>query len=341
MKKLTFLVYHREYEAFLKTLRDAGVVHIQELERGNLDNPELQDKLILASKIKEALKRLERLGLERSTHPTKSKGKDVLENLEKYEKQLLDLKQELVSHDKLIETLEPWGDFNPKSVERLLEAGLVMNFFICSESNFESDWVEQYNAVKISKDGSRLHFVTLTPPQTEFDINAEHIKLPPYALHTVKDAYKETKEKIEQLEAAIAQIAREDIDSLDLYLKEVQSSIEFSKVVLNTQSSVEDKLMVLQGWIPAAKQDEVTSNLAGTEAYYEISDPQPDDDIPILLENKGIFAWFEPIVKLYMLPKYNELDLTPFFAPFFMVFFGLCLGDSGYGLFLFLAATLY
>ena len=42
-----------------------------------------------------------------------------------------------------------------------------------------------------------------------------------------------------------------------------------------------------------------------------------------------------------MLPKYSELDLTPFFAPFFMVFFGLCLGDSGYGLFLFLAATLY
>ena len=41
-----------------------------------------------------------------------------------------------------------------------------------------------------------------------------------------------------------------------------------------------------------------------------------------------------------MLPKYNELDLTPFFAPFFMVFFGLCLGDSGYGVFLFLGATL-
>ena len=42
-----------------------------------------------------------------------------------------------------------------------------------------------------------------------------------------------------------------------------------------------------------------------------------------------------------MLPKYNELDLTPFFAPFFMVFFGLCLGDSGYGVFLFLGATAY
>ena len=40
-----------------------------------------------------------------------------------------------------------------------------------------------------------------------------------------------------------------------------------------------------------------------------------------------------------MLPKYNELDLTPYFAPFFMLFFGLSLGDIGYGLFLFVAAT--
>ena len=42
-----------------------------------------------------------------------------------------------------------------------------------------------------------------------------------------------------------------------------------------------------------------------------------------------------------MLPKYNELDLTPFFAPFFMLFFGLCLGDSGYGLFMVLGVTVY
>ncbi len=50
---------------------------------------------------------------------------------------------------------------------------------------------------------------------------------------------------------------------------------------------------------------------------------------------------FEPICKLYMLPKYNEIDLTPFFAPFFMLFFGLCLGDSGYGLFILLAVSIY
>ena len=30
MKKLTFLVYHKEYDAFLKSIRELGVVHIAE-----------------------------------------------------------------------------------------------------------------------------------------------------------------------------------------------------------------------------------------------------------------------------------------------------------------------
>ena len=341
MKKLTFLVYHKEYEAFLETLRNAGVVHVQELERGNLDNPELQNKLVLVNQIKDALRRLERLEVDKNPKQINSDGVEVLERLEKHEKQLLDLKQESVSYDKLMETLYPWGDFEPKDVEKLIRANLEMNFFICPESNFNEEWIDKYNAVKISREGSKLHFITLTPPKTEFDINAEHIKLPPYALHTVNDSYCQARDKMMDIEAAIKKIAADEVESLHVYLKKVQSSLEFSKVVLNTQSSVEDKLMVLQGWIPAEKQAEVVPVLESTQAYYAISDPQPEDDIPIQLNNKGMFAWFEPIVKLYMLPKYNELDLTPFFAPFFMIFFGLCLGDSGYGLFLFVAASLY
>jgi V/A-type H+-transporting ATPase subunit I len=77
-----------------------------------------------------------------------------------------------------------------------------------------------------------------------------------------------------------------------------------------------------------------------SNAYYEIADPTPDDDVPILLANNKFARLFEPIMRLYMLPKYRELDLTPYFAPFFMLFFGLCLGDSGYGLFMVLVHDL-
>lgn len=78
--------------------------------------------------------------------------------------------------------------------------------------------------------------------------------------------------------------------------------------------------MLLQGWIPVERIDEIKHFLETEEVYYEISDPSPEDDVPILLNNKGFFRLFEPIMRLYMLPKYNELDLTPFFAPFFMLF---------------------
>lgn len=34
---------------------------------------------------------------------------------------------------------------------------------------------------------------------------------------------------------------------------------------------------------------------------------------------------------MYARPKYGTMDLTPFFAPFYMLFFGICLNDAGYG----------
>jgi V/A-type H+-transporting ATPase subunit I len=47
---------------------------------------------------------------------------------------------------------------------------------------------------------------------------------------------------------------------------------------------------------------------------------------------------FEMITDLYDRPSYNAFDLTPFYAPFYIVFFGLCLGDCGYGILVFLAS---
>lgn len=341
MKKLTFLVYHKEYETFLKSLRDAGVVHIEELERGQIEDPELQEKLVLSKQISETLKRLQKLDVEQAKKQNKSDGAQIMSRIESLEQQMMSLKQEASSKDKLIETLSPWGDFEPKDVEKLLEVNLEMNFFICNESNFEEEWIDKYNAVIISKLGSRLHFITLTAPGTELYLNAEFVKLPPYSLDSVNEDYCKARDKITAIEEEIAEIAKSEIDSLTQYLKQVQSSIEFEEVKLNTQSSVEDKLMVLQGWIPATESSSLVEKLEDSNAYYEIVSPKPGDNVPIQLANKGLFSWFEPIMKLYMLPKYNELDLTPFFAPFFMIFFGLCLGDSGYGLFLFVAATLY
>ena len=60
MKKLTFLVYHKEYEDFLNSLRELGVVHIVEKQQGAAENVELQDNIRLSARLAAALKVLQR-----------------------------------------------------------------------------------------------------------------------------------------------------------------------------------------------------------------------------------------------------------------------------------------
>ena len=76
-------------------------------------------------------------------------------------------------------------------------------------------------------------------------------------------------------------------------------------------------------------------------AQKRLSEQTEQDNPPILLKNNKFARLFEFIGELYSLPNYREIDLTPFFAPFFVLFFGFCLGDAGYGLLLLLGITIY
>ena len=342
MKKLTFLVYHKEYDAFLKSLRDIGSVHIQEFEQGVVDDLRVQEQLTKAKQVSDAIKRLKRIDVSSvAFESNESSGEEVLQQLEDLEKDLQLSRQSASSIEKTIESLLPWGNFTQHDIQRLKDLNLDVNFFICNESTFDQEWIADYNAVVIQKDGSRLYFITLTEKGSQFYINAESVKLPEISLSEAMAQQELILSEVGKREEEIKFIAASQVECLESYLKSLESNIEFDQVLLNTQSSVADKLMVLQGWIPAKEVSQISSELDQTSIYYEITDPTPEDTVPIKFSNKGFFSWFEPIGKLYMLPKYNEIDLTPYFAPFFMVFFGLCLGDSGYGAFLLLVATLY
>ena len=61
MKKLTFLVYHKEYDAFLNNLRDLGVVHIAEKQQGMADNSALQEKIRLSARLSATIKLLQNI----------------------------------------------------------------------------------------------------------------------------------------------------------------------------------------------------------------------------------------------------------------------------------------
>ena len=346
MKKLTFLVYHKEYEEFLNSLRELGVVHIVEKQQGAADNTELQENIRLFNRLAATLKLLQNQKHEKNAviateGGTATRGMQVLDEVDALQTEHGKLSQQLQSYAKEKEVLEVWGNFEPTGIQKLKDAGYIIGFYSCSEGNYKEEWETEYNAMIVNRISSKVFFVTVTKAGQEVDLDVEQAKLPAYSLSRLEALYDTTEQAIEGNEKKLVALSETDIPSLKAALKELQSQIEFSKVVLSSEQTAGDKLMLIEGWAPAYSKVEIEAYLNDAHVYYEITDPMPGDNVPIRLNNKGFFAWFEPICKLYTLPKYNELDLTPFFAPFFMVFFGLCLGDSGYGLFLFLGATAY
>lgn len=342
MKKLTFLVYHKEYDAFLKSIRELGVVHIAERAQGGAENTSLQDSIRLSGRYSAAIKLIQTQGVEAEKHVGDAlRGEQALKEIESLLQARQQVTLRLQTAEKEVSALEAWGNFNPEDIHRLHDAGYQINFFVCAEKQFDPSWVDCYNATEINRVGSKIYFVTITSVDQCVELDVEAIKLSEQSLNVLQAQVEGLHKEDEELASHLKKMAETVIPDLQAAQAAIHSQIEFSKVVLNTDSLADNKLMLLEGWAPAQRIEEIKQFLSTQDAYYEIADPTPEDNVPILLNNKGFFRLFEPIMKLYMLPKYNELDLTPFFAPFFMLFFGLCLGDSGYGLFMVLAVTIY
>ncbi len=91
---------------------------------------------------------------------------------------------------------------------------------------------------------------------------------------------------------------------------------------------------VVEGWVPAPDLATLTEKLRqriGPEISVEELPPGPDVDAPVILQNPRLFRPFQLLVEMLPLPTYGSIDPTPFVAVFFPVFFGLMLGDIGYG----------
>lgn len=343
MKKFTFLVFHRDYDRFLHELRELGMIHVVEKEEAALNREELHQFIAESKLLKEARKTLEKVVDKKTFTPTDqpsvARGMEIPAAIAGIEAEKSALTQKLHVSIREREALRPWGNFNPTYLKKLEEAGYHLNLFITPDRNYNPEWEEEYNALIIRREGSKTYFLTLTREAGLADrLNLEEMKHPELSLQELDQLTVTLHEQIGQQQEALKKLTAE-LPSLDAALSELNTKILFTRVADSATPLAEEKLKLLQGWAPLDNEAEIAAYLASKEVYFETATPQPEDDVPIKFANNRFTRLFEPIAELYMLPKYNEIDLTPFFAPFFMIFFGLALGDIGYGVFLFAGAT--
>lgn len=344
MKKFTFLAYYRDYDAFLHDLRNLGLIHVAASDRPVEDNEQLDKFLVKLKQLREAQKILNKQIDKKSAVPLNEpdieRGKTIPREIELIQNATASLNQQLQVSIKERELLRPWGNFDPENIERLRKVGYILDFFIVPDNQYNPEWEAIYNAVVVKREISKTYFITFTKNEKVADeLNLETVKIPGISLRQLDELIASLREKIQVQNQKLKAIATE-LPSLKAAIKDIEQRINYTRVHQSGTSLADDKLMLLQGWAPAENQQEISDYLESKAVYFDVSDPTPDDEVPIKFKNNKFVRLFEPIAELYMLPKYNEIDLTPYFAPFYMVFFGLSLGDIGYGLFLLTIATL-
>ncbi len=315
MKKYTFLVFHRDYDTFLTQLRDLGVVHITEKAAGVIeDNEDLQAALQHEDELRRLLNQgaPDQLIQERTT-----------------------VEERIAAAHEAAKQAAVWGDFDAARIEALKEAGYTLRFFQSSSKAFDPEW-----GIKVNEKEGKTYFVAVS----EYSENSDYSELPVTEIAQPEKSEKQWLQEVEHLNgllaAANARIEawqKANVEDIKAQLVEARQQIDWQRVQLSTDKLADGALCLIEGFCPIDKEPALNEMLNSAQVYYEAEEPTKEDNTPIELKNNFYTRLFEPITRLYSLPNYAELDPTPFFAPFFMLFFGLCLGDGGYGLVVLLA----
>ena len=346
MNKYAFMVYHKEYETFLSDLRDAGVVHLVET-KSTADNKELQESLIQRKRI-DTLKRYFKTLLADQKDVQQAPARDIsvkeglrlVQKIEECQDKKALLESARQTLEKEIAYMEIWGEFTYSNINKLQRAGYHITFFTCPVAKFNDSWVEKYNAIQISTYQSVVYFITITKIGEVIEIDAERPKMPDRGLAKLRARYNKQLEDIKAIADRLKQYAVEDYNTLDMLDKKLHNKFNYSNAIVQATKEADDKLMLMEGWAPREKEEALEKMLDDKGIYYQKLEIKEEDSVPIQLKNNRFSRLFEPITKLFSLPNYNEFDPTPFFAPFFMMFFGFCFGDAGYGIIIVTACTL-
>ena len=339
MHKYGFLVYHREYDNFLNDMQQHGVLHI--IEKEHTSSTDFLLKTELVNRIEKTIQFLET----RETMPGDLVSvDDVLKIVEEIaEKQIIleSLNNELDTTQQELQKTIPWGDFSTEIITKLKADDLHVRFFILPKKKFTSQFQEKYHAEIISESQRDIYFIIIQKGYEQLNIDTSEVMPPEKSLSELKKHIIDIENKITLINNEFDNFASTAIPLLRKEKEAIQTSVEFDQVIWQTQKEFEGKLMILEGWVPLTKKMQIDDYLNNNKVLFIAEKATPKDNAPILLQNDRFSKLFEPIGKLFSLPSYFELDLTVFFAPFFMLFFGFCLGDAGYGLLFIVGASIY
>ncbi len=371
-----YITFHKsEKDAILEKLQDSGILHISEMGediREEFDVYDVEEEKMERG-LEEKVKNLERIIgiLEKYTQPV-GFLESLFERKEEIEKtellrvvsaikvdELLEELNSLIQDNVFLETrlknlytqldfLKPWTNLN-SPLETFMKGYGKIKFIAGRLQAKALSGLGDIPYEKVSEDAKYV-YVIIASYESELEeirkrlveFEFEQVEFHGYRF-TPKDELALIEKEIEVLEnekKVIDALFKEHAAKIDTYrmLHDYYMSI-LTRELADAKGVETESATFLTGWVEKRNMKRLENIIAGfdTASMQKIA-PDKGEDPPIYLENKKI-AWpFETLVRLYGLPNYREIDPTALMAPFFVVFFALCLTDAGYGIVLMLLA---
>jgi len=335
MTKYSFILLTGEKEGFLEQLQELGVVDIsRSVKPVDQDSSEMLAK---ASRAKNVLEYLE--GVNYSKDPdaeaiskaTVTVNGDPVKFVEDCRNRISDLTISLANAEKQMKARLPWGDYDKQAIDNLADLGYKVRYYVVDKKKFDEGWAELYPLQVVEEDGKKVWFVTVTPKDEEYIFPVQEVPGPEGTFAAASEESKQIKAEIIYCKAgllnakdyvpAIKEACNRDLVELDRYLAD-------SAAV----GAAENHITVFTGFAPVENDTELVEAFDKMGVYYIKEEAVEEDNPPIKLKNNWFTRQFESFTGMYGMPVYSEFDPTAIVAPFYLLFFAMCLGDAGYGI---------
>lgn len=273
-------------------------------------------------------------------------------NLSNLNKSIENKKKIIERIENEIHELKPWIDLKvpSKAIEKTKHVNFITGYVLSAQfESLKEDLKNfQYSLVERIGQDDKNSYILAVVEESELSKMTDLLRKYSFyeeAVKTEKSPAQDIKAKekeIETLKSEIKEIENkyrsmtEDLDNLKLryeYLKQVEEKLSSVDNFLATK-----KVSVIEGYVNSKNADNFQRRLSKNfpkNYYLEMNEADKDDpNVPIELENNKFVSVFEPLTEMYSMPRYNEVDPTPFLAPFYWLFFGMMIADAGYGLLL-------
>ena len=343
MTKYSFILLTGEKEGFLEQLQELGVVDIsRSVKPVDQDSSEMLAK---ATKAKKTIEFLEGIDYTKdadyeaiSKTTTHIEGSPV-EYVDGCKARISVLESDLANTLKQVSARYPWGEFDKAALDGLADLGYKVRYYSVDEKRFDPQWAELYPLQVVSNHNKKVWFVTVSPKDEVYSFPVQETAAPEGTAAQADAEVADIKSEIVKCKAglmnakdyipAIKESCNSDLVELDRYLADNAAV-----------GAAEDMLTLFTGFAPAENDTELVEAFEKMGILYIKEDAVQEDNPPIKLKNNWFTRQFEVFTEMYGMPVYTEFDPTPIVAPFYLLFFAMCMGDAGYGIILLLFGLL-